>query len=40
MNQLNPNFFFLKDSYPELYEQCKNMDICIVNEKYNQSVIL
>lgn len=39
MNLLNPNFFFLKDNYDSLYDKCKNMDLAIVNEKYNASVI-
>lgn len=37
---LNPNFFFLQDNYPTLYDECKEMDLAIVNEKYNDSVIL
>lgn len=39
INLLNPNFFFLKDNYDSLYDKCKNMDLAIVNEKYNASVI-
>ncbi len=37
---LNPNFFFLKDSYSELYDLCKKMDLDIINEKYNHSVVI
>ncbi|MDO5847958.1 MAG: hypothetical protein Q4P18_00275 [Methanobrevibacter sp.] len=40
MKLLNPNFFFLKDNYLPLYEECKKMDLAIVNEKYNDSVII
>ncbi len=36
----NSNFFFLKDSYPILYNKCKKMDLAIVNEEYNKSVAL
>lgn len=37
---LNPNFIFLRDDYPSLYDKCKEMDLAIVNEKYNDSVVL
>lgn len=40
MKLLDPNFFFLRDNYAPLYDKCKNMDLAIVNEKYNNSVIL
>lgn len=38
LSLVNPNFFFLKDSYPVLYDECVKMDLAIVNEKYNESV--
>lgn len=40
MKLLNPNFFFLRDNHAPLYEKCKEMDLAIVNEKYNNSVII
>ena len=37
MTELDKNFAFLIDEYPEIYRDCKNMDLAIFDEEYHMA---
>ena len=35
---VNDNFIFLKDEFPEIYNECEEMEDLIIDGKYNPAI--